>query len=71
MATNHPTVGVMPATNDIVAGGVVLLAYAMRIGYVEEGQAASWVLQVTTDLLLPVLAGLWLFVTAMYVVVSE
>jgi hypothetical protein len=60
--------GLMPATNDLAALLAICGAYITRFGVVAEGVAAWWHLPlvVTTDLLLPVLAGVWLLVVPVY-----
>jgi len=58
----HTTRGVVPSVNDLTAGLVVLLTYAIRVGVVEEGREGYHValLYLTTDFVLPLLAGVWL-----------
>jgi hypothetical protein len=63
MATSeHPTAGLMPATNDLLAFVAVVGAYITRFGVLAEGAMAWWYLPLvlTTDMLLPLLGGLWL-----------
>lgn len=63
MATTNPhTAGLLPATNDLLAFLVLAGVYLTRIGVVAEGVTPGWwlaPLYLTTDLLLPLLAGLW------------
>ena len=62
-ATNPTTRGVVPAVNDIVAALVILGAYVVRIGMVAEETRWAWWhagLFTVTDVLLPLLAGVWL-----------
>jgi len=54
--------GVMPTANDIVAALVVFFVYVTRFGLISEGGRAPCFLVVTTDFVLPVLAGAWLLV---------
>ena len=62
------TAGVIPSVNDLVAGGVILLTYAIRVGVVEEGRESPLYLGLyaTTDVILPLLAGLWLLAVPTY-----
>jgi hypothetical protein len=68
-ATNPTTRGVVPAVNDIVAALVILGAYVVRIGIVAEGTGWAWWhlgLFAVTDVVLPILAGVWLLGVPVY-----
>jgi hypothetical protein len=60
MATSEHTAGLVPAVNDLLAATVILGVYIVRFGTVDEGVAPGLPLRVTTDLLLPLLGGVWL-----------
>lgn len=70
MAAVEPhTSGILPATNDLIAGAAVLGAYITRFGALAEGVGPSpWLLPLylTTDLLLPLLGALWFVAVPMY-----
>jgi hypothetical protein len=62
MATSEAyTAGIIPAVNDLVAIVAVVGAYITRFGVLAEGASAWWHLPLflTTDFLLPLLAGVW------------
>jgi hypothetical protein len=56
------TAGVVPAINDVVAGVILVGVYLVRIGYVAEGMTGPWYLAVMTDVVVPLLAAVWLLV---------
>jgi len=58
----------VPWVNDLLAAVVIVGVYLVRIGYVAEQQPASMWLRLTTDFILPVIAGLWIFGAALLVV---
>jgi len=64
MTTEHGyTAGLIPAVNDLAAGISICGAYITRFGLLAEGVASTWwhlPLLLTTDLILPVLAAVWL-----------
>jgi len=60
--------GTLPSVNDTLAGLVLVAVYLIRIASAgPEGWAAPWWLTVTTDVVLPILAALYLFAVASYV----
>lgn len=64
--------GPVPSVNDLMAILVIGAAYLVRIGTLgEPGWHAPWWLTITTDLLLPSMAGAWLFVVATMVAISR
>lgn len=58
----------VPWINDLLAAVVIVGVYLVRIGHVAENEPASLWLQLTTDLFLPVIAGVWIFGAALLVV---
>jgi len=61
--------GVVPPTNDLVAAVVIVATYISRFGVLAEGAGGSWwhaPLLVTTDVVLPLAAGLWLLVVPVW-----
>lgn len=69
MATSESyTAGIMPAVNDLVAIVAVLGAYVTRFGVVAEGVESWWHLPLflTTDAVLPLLAGAWFVGVPLY-----
>jgi hypothetical protein len=67
MATSdYTTAGIMPAVNDIVAVLAIAGAYVTRFGTVAEGEPPGILLEVTTDLLLPLCGAVWLLVVPMW-----
>lgn len=68
MATTDAThtAGILPATNDLAAVIVIGVTYLIRFAAVTPEVTVPWWLTVTTDVFLPVLAGAWLWVAAMY-----
>ena len=67
----NDTTGVMPSVNDLLAAVVILAVYVIRIGYLAEGAVAPFELTLITDALLPLFAGAWVFLSALYVVVDD
>ena len=70
MATTEHTAGIMPSVNDLLAAVVILAVYLIRIGYLAEGLPTPFALALVTDALLPLFAGAWVFLSAVYVVVD-
>ena len=67
--TRLSTEGMVPAVNDLVAGLAIIGAYVTRYGVIAEGVAGEWWLLpliLTTDLLLPLLGGIWLLLVPTY-----
>lgn len=61
------TEGTMPSVNDILAVGVIATVYFIRLASVPTpGAPLPWWLTVTTDAILPILAGAWVWAGAMY-----
>lgn len=63
--------GVVPPTNDLVAGLVILGTYITRYGILAEGVEGVWwhvPLILTTDLVIPLAAALWLLVVPVWTV---
>lgn len=74
MATNTAeghTAGMVPAVNDIVAALALVAVYVVRVGHVAEGTAVPLPLQVATDVVVPVLAAVWLLVVPVWQVVRH
>jgi hypothetical protein len=63
--------GVLPTTNDLAAGVAIAAVYITRWGVVAEGGSPWWVLAIATDLILPVLAAVWLLCVPTYQVVER
>ena len=70
MGTHH-TAGILPSINDAMAIAVLLATYMVRIAATGPGVDAPWFLYVTTDMLIPMLAAIWLFAAATYTVVRR
>ena len=70
MGTTEHTAGIMPSVNDLLAAVVILAVYVIRIGYLAEGVGAPFALALVTDALLPLFAGAWVFLSALYVCVD-
>ncbi len=72
--TNRYTAGIIPATNDIIGAVAVVGTYITRFGLVAEGVEPAWwhlPLLLTTDMLLPLLAGLWFVGVPVFRTVTE
>lgn len=71
-ATHRTAFGLLPSVNDAAAGFVIAFTYLIRI---TAGSTADWVLPwyltATTDALLPLLAGVWLWVYSMYLLTKR
>lgn len=64
--------GLLPPTQDVMAILVLGAAYFMRIASAADPDVATpEVLVLTTDMLIPVSAGLWLWVGAMFMLFKE
>lgn len=55
---------VLPTAAGVAVVVAVAGVFLVRIGTVAEGQAAPVTLRLTTDVLLPVVAGLWVLAAA-------
>ena len=69
--TNAHTAGMLPSINDLTAIGVMFFVYVIRIASLDPQFSVPWYLTVSTDLLIPTLAAMWLWVSALYVVVQR
>lgn len=70
--TNHTALGLLPSVNDVTAGLAILFVYTLRfITLGDPSISAPWYLAVTTDLLLPLLAGVWLWAYSMYLLLGR
>lgn len=71
--TDTHTAGIAPSINDLVATVAILGAYLVRVGTVVEATSAAWVwpLVLVTDVVLPLLAAVWLLVVPTYSVVTR
>lgn len=70
--TKHAAMGLLPSLNDVTAGLAIVFVYTLR--FVTLGDPtinAPWWLAVTTDAVLPVLAGLWLWAYSMYLLLAR
>lgn len=73
MATSQSdmhTGGLLPAINDLVAIAVLLVVYLIRFAALSDQYEVTWYLIVTTDLVIPLIAAIWLWVAAMYALVD-
>lgn len=59
--------GMVPAPETLLAWAILAVVYLIRIASI--GASPSWLLRVTTDLLLPLLAAGWVFVSSIYVLI--
>jgi len=66
MATSNHTQGFLPTVNDTVAILAIMGVYLTRFGVVAEGQSANFLLQLTTDFLLPLFGAMWLLAVPTY-----
>lgn len=59
--------GILPSINDSLAGAIIIATYLVRIASAGSGGwSPPWWLTVTTDVVLPIFAALWLFAAASY-----
>lgn len=62
----------IPAANDILAVAVIVAVYFIRIGSAGDPAIDTpGLLIVTTDFVLPTLAGSWLWVAGMFVLIQQ
>lgn len=67
MAASKNALGLFPSVNDVTAGLAIVFAYTLRfITLGDPAISAPWWLAATTDAVLPVLAGVWLWAYSMY-----
>lgn len=64
--------GLAPSVQDILAVLILAATYLVRVGGAGDPEIhLPWWLTVTTDAILPTMAGAWLFVTAFFVVLAQ
>lgn len=64
--------GLTPSVQDILAVAIIAATYLLRIGSAGDPEiGVPYLLTITTDVILPVMAGAWLFVTAFFVVLKQ
>lgn len=64
--------GVIPSVQDLLAGGVLVVTYYLRLGLVAEpGATVPDLLVITTDFVIPVVAASWVWVAAMFLLIER
>jgi len=58
--------GLVPNTQDAVAIVILALVYLIRIAATGPAVTAPWYLLITTDLIIPLIAATWLYVSAFF-----
>lgn len=58
------TTGIIPAPETLLAWGIIITVYLIRVASI--GADPSWLLRLTTDMLIPLMAGAWVFVSSVY-----
>lgn len=66
MTAAEHTAGVVPAVNDLLAGLIIVALYVVRVGAVAEPGGAWLGLRLVADVVVPVLAAVWLLVVPTY-----
>ena len=69
--TKHHTSGILPTTNDLVAVAVLAITDLIRLATLSPEYVAPYYLTLTTDLILPIMAGAWFWIVAMYTVIKR
>ena len=65
------TKGLVPDVQDLVAAGIITVTYLLRIAATDAEFSPPWFIYLTTDLLLPSMAGAWLFVATMFILIRR
>ena len=65
------TRGLLPDVEDLAAIGILVITYLIRLVATDPDIEPPWFLYVATDLILPSLAGAWLFVATMFVLIRR